>query len=196
MVDPPGDARSDVRAVVLRTATFLANPVVCDALAGMAADAVRDPVAAERLAALLAARRACDTAVLLSAVARGDLRPDTDVPLLLDTVFGVLLCRLGRGTPPTPAVVDALVDLVLAGQGTAGTQTVDPYPLEEDQPDETRLDGRRPDPDRLDELPPESTQLDGFSLDGHAAAGYPGNGHPAQGHLVQGYPAAEHEYEE
>ena len=151
-----------MRAVVLRTATFLANPVVGDALAGMAADAVRDPVAAERLAALLAARRACDTAVLLSAIARGDLRPDTDVPLLLDTVFGALLFRLGRGTPPTPAVVDALVDLVLAGQAM---RTGDPYPAEGDGPDETRLDGQRPDPDRLDALPPEATQLDGQMFD-------------------------------
>ena len=97
--------------------------------------------------------------MLLSATARGDLRPDTDIPLLLDVVFGTLLFRLGRGAPPTPAVVDALVDLVLAGQGA--DESVDGY-----QPDETRLDGQRPDPARFDPPPPGATQLDGYRLDG------------------------------
>lgn len=158
---PTGDVRTDVRAVVLRTAAFLANPVVGEALSGLSADAARDPVAAERLATLLAARRASDSAVLLSATARGDLRPDTDVPLLLDVVFGTLLFRLGRGAPPTPAVVDALVDLVLAGQGAE--EPVDGY-----RPDETQVDGQRPDPARFDPPPPGATQLDGYRLDGGA----------------------------
>jgi Tetracyclin repressor-like, C-terminal domain len=146
-IAPTGDAHADVRAVFHRTATFLADPLVADAVAGLAADAVRDPLTAERLGALLAARRADETAVLLSATARGDLRSDTDVPLLLDVVFGALLFRLGRGTPPTPAVVDALVDLVLRGQGAPGDQPVDRH-----QPDGQLLDGHR---------------LDGHRLDGH-----------------------------
>jgi AcrR family transcriptional regulator len=137
-IQPTGDVRADVRAVVLRTAAFLANPVIGEALNGLTADATRDPVAAERLATLLAARRAGDSAVLLSAVARGDLRPDTDVPLLLDLVFGTLLFRLGRGEPPTPAVVDALVDLVLGGQAARPEQAVDGH-----RPDGPRLDGPR-----------------------------------------------------
>jgi AcrR family transcriptional regulator len=146
-IAPTGDAHADVRAVFHRTATFLADPLVADAVAGLAADAVRDPLTAERLGALLAARRADETAVLLSATARGDLRSDTDVPLLLDVVFGALLFRLGRGTPPTPAVVDALVDLVLRGQIAPGDQPVDGH-----QPDGQLLDGHR---------------LDGHRLDGH-----------------------------
>jgi AcrR family transcriptional regulator len=135
---PTGDVRADVRAVVLRTAAFLANPVVGEALNGLLADATRDPVAAERLATLLATRRASDAAVLLSAVARGDLHPDTDVPLLLDVVFGALLFRLGRGTPPTPAVVETLVDLVLSGQAVPAAQTIDGR-----GPDAYGIDGNR-----------------------------------------------------
>lgn len=152
----------DVRAVVLRTAAFLANRVVGDALLGLTADAARDPVAAERLATLLALRRAGDSNVLLSAIARGDLRPDTDVPMMLDVVFGTLLFRLGRGAPPTPALVDALVELVLAGQGTA--ETHDAHAPDVDvRVEETRLDAQRPDLHDFD-VPPESSQLDGHRV--------------------------------
>ena len=132
---PTGDAREDVRAVVFRTATFLADPLVADAIAGLTADAVRDPVAGERLATLLAARRADDAAVLLSATARGDLRPDTDVPLVLDMIFGALLFRLGRGTPPTPSMVETLVELLLRGQAAPQEQPVDGYRLDGHQLD-------------------------------------------------------------
>ena len=166
---PTGDLRADVRAVVLRTAAFLANPVVGDALMGLTADAARDPVAAERLVALLASRRAGDTAVLLSAVARGDLRPDTDIPLLLDVLFGALLFRLGRGTPPTPAVVDALVDLALQGLAAPAWQAVD-----EQAPDGYAVDGQHRDGFRLD-----GQQLDRFRPDGHGTDGYGADGHGA-----------------
>jgi AcrR family transcriptional regulator len=163
---PTGDARADVRAVVLRTATFLANPVVGDAVAGLAADAARDPVAAERLSALLNARRAGDVSILLSAVARGDLRPDTDVALVLDVVYGALLFRLASGIPPTPAVVEALVDLLLGGQEAVALEAGV-------EPDEGQLDG-----------------FDGLGLDGYGLGqnGTAQNG-TAQGDVVRGIDA-------
>lgn len=164
-VMPTGDVRADVRAVVLRTAAFLANPVVGDALTGLVADAARDPVAAERLTTLLATQRAADAAVLLSAIARGDLRPDTDVPLLLDVVFGALLLRLGRGSPPDPAVVDTLVELVLSGQGV---------PPEQQDPGDH--DGERVDEDARD----------GYELDGAAPDGYLLGGQPRDGRVADG----------
>ena len=110
---PTGDLRDDVKGIVLRAASFLADPVVADALTGLMADAVRDQVAADRLAALLAPRRAADTAVLLSAVGRGDLPGDVDVPLLLDVVFGTLLFRRVRDTGPDDDILDALVERVV-----------------------------------------------------------------------------------
>ena len=161
---PTGDVHADVRAVVLRTAAFLANPVVGDALTGLVADATRDPVAAERLGALLAARRAGDASVLLSAVARGDLRPDTDVPLLLDVVFGALMFRLGLATPPSPAVVDALVELVLSGQGAP-----------------PRQEGAE---DRVDEDARDGYELDGSAPDGHLLGGQPRDGRVADGQYL------------
>jgi AcrR family transcriptional regulator len=162
---PTGDVRADVRAIVLRTAAFLANRVVADAMLGLTADAARDPVAAERLATLLSLRRAGDSNVLLSAIARGDLRPDTDVPMVLDVLFGTLLFRLGRGAPPTPAVVDALVELVLAGQGTRATYRAH-APRVDARVEETQLDGQRPDLHAFDDLPPGTTQLDGHLVGG------------------------------
>lgn len=168
---PTGDVRDDVRAVVLRTAAFLANRVVGDAMLGLTADAARDPVAAERLATLLSLRRAGDANVLLSAIARGDLRPDTDVPMVLDVLFGTLLFRLGRGAPPTPAVVDALVELVLAGQGTHATHRAH-APRVDARVEETRLDGQRPDLYAFgDDLEPATTQLDGHTIGDDAPDG-------------------------
>lgn len=116
---PTGDVRADVRAVVARWATLLADPVVADALAGLASDAGSDPVAAERLATLLGAWRAADTSVLLSAVARGDLRPDTDIAMVLDTVFGALLFRRVRGAATTEVVLERLVDDLVSSRATA-----------------------------------------------------------------------------
>lgn len=163
-VMPTGDVHADVRAVVLRTAAFLANPVVGDALTGLVADAARDPVAAERLSTLLATRRASDAAVLLSATARGDLRPDTDVPLLLDVVFGALLFRLGRGTPPSPAVVDALVELVLSGQGLPARPTGDDGGIDGHARDGYELDGHLPDGHLLGGQPRAARVVDGQDL--------------------------------
>ena len=111
---PTGDLRDDVRGMVMRTASFLADPVVADALTGLMSDAVRDPVAADRLAALLAPRRATDTSVLLSAVGRGDLPRDVDVSLLLDVVFGTLLFRRVRDTGSGDDILDALVEHVVS----------------------------------------------------------------------------------
>lgn len=156
---PTGDARTDVRAVVQRMAAFLADPIVTDALAGLTADAARDPVAAERLTALLAVRRAADLSVLLSATARGDLRRDTDASLVLDMVFGTLLVRFGRGAPPTPDTVEALVELLLRGLGDAARPA----------------DG-------------DEQQHDGRLFDGYTFDGLPRNGHPLDASPPQGLP--------
>jgi AcrR family transcriptional regulator len=120
LVDPPhvtfsGDSRTDVRALVTRVAEVWTEPTVGDTLPALAADTARDPEARARLVELLAPRRAADTAVLLSAAARGDLPHDVDVPLLLDVVFGTLLYRRMRGAP-VDDVVDELADLVVAGR--------------------------------------------------------------------------------
>jgi AcrR family transcriptional regulator len=119
LVDPPqvtfsGDTRADVRALVTRAAQLWAEPVVADTLMGLAADCAHDPDARARLAELLGPQRAADSAVLLSAAARGDLPHDVDVPLLLDVALGTLLLRRLRGAS-TDDVVDELADLITTG---------------------------------------------------------------------------------
>lgn len=166
---PCGDVRADVHAVVRRTAAYLADPVVADALCGLIADARGDRVAAERLAALLASRRAADAAVLLSAIARGDLQPDTDVPLLLDVVLGGLLMRRTLGAQPDDATVNALVELVLAGRATP-RQVPDGDGWTGDQ---HVADGRGAD----------GYGTDGYGTDGYGTDGRPTNGHGVDGHL-------------
>jgi len=100
-----------VRALARRAAQRWAEPVVADTLMALAADCAHDPDPRARLAELLAPRRAADTAVLLSAAARGDLPHDVDVPLLLDVAIGTLLFRRLRGAA-TDDVLDGLADLI------------------------------------------------------------------------------------
>jgi AcrR family transcriptional regulator len=111
-VELSGETRRDVRAVVARLAHTDTAAAMADVLPALAAEARRDPDAAERLSALLGPRRAADAAVLLTAAARRDLPHDVDVTLLLDAALGALLLRRLRGEEPTDAVVDALTDLL------------------------------------------------------------------------------------
>ena len=118
LVDPPrmaftGDGRADVRALVAGVEQVWADPVVADTLMGLAADGAHDPDVRSALARLLAPQRAADSAVLLSAAARGDLPHDVDVPLLLDVAFGTLLFRRLRGA--SGDVTDELAALIIAG---------------------------------------------------------------------------------
>lgn len=185
---PTGEVREELRELVARTAAFLANPLVVDALAGLAADAARDPVAAERLAALLAPRRAAEAAVLLSAVGRGELPASTDVRLLLDVVLGTLLLRRsGRGEPGSEEV-DALVELLVSGclarpapatngQATDG-QGTDGWVWAADPLDGHGVDGHGPD----------GHAPDGRALDGHALGRHVLDGHDHRGSLFDAVP--------
>jgi hypothetical protein len=86
---------------------------------GLAADGAHDPEVRSALARLLAPQRAADSAVLLSAAARGDLPHDVDVPLLLDVAFGTLLFRRLRGA--SDDVVDELAGLIASGTAPRAT---------------------------------------------------------------------------
>lgn len=61
-------------------------------------------------------RRDASTAVLQRAAARGEIRPDTDIPVVLDQLYGPLYYRLTMGHEPLSApLADALVATVLDG---------------------------------------------------------------------------------
>ncbi len=111
-VQPTGDSRSDVRALIQRVVdTFTTSPLG-KVLPALALDLAQDPEATAQLLAMLGPRRAANAAILYSAAGRGDLPHDLDAHLLLDIVAGVMLYRSIMGQP-TSAVVDQLTDLVL-----------------------------------------------------------------------------------
>lgn len=95
-----GDTRRDLRTLL--SATFaLAGGPIGPALAGLLGDAQSDPDLAERLQrSLLAPRRANLRTLLARGTARGDFRPDADLDLAVDVVFGVMWYRLLSGHAP------------------------------------------------------------------------------------------------
>ena len=76
-----------------------------------------DPDLAETLRSRwLGPRRAASTAVLLRAIERGQVRPDTDVPALLDQLYAPIYYRLTmQHEPLTRELAATLVDNVLDG---------------------------------------------------------------------------------
>ncbi len=110
-----GDTRTDVRAIVQAAVDDYVNTPLGPNLAVIAADAPTDPAAADRLAALLGARRAAHASVLLAAAGRGDLPHDVDVHLLLDIITGTLVHRALLGVAPDDHTIDQLADLIVAG---------------------------------------------------------------------------------
>jgi AcrR family transcriptional regulator len=110
-----GDTRADVRAIVQAAVDDYIHTPLGPNLAVIAADAVTDPDAADRLAALLGARRAAHASVLLAAAGRGDLPHDIDVHLLLDIITGTLVHRALLGVAPDAHTIDQLADLIVTG---------------------------------------------------------------------------------
>ena len=64
-------------------------------------------------------RRARGAATLVDGVAKGELKPDLDIEVALDVLYGPLWLRLliGHG-PMSPAVVDRVLSLAWSGLGT------------------------------------------------------------------------------
>ncbi len=86
-------------------------------MAELIGQAQSDPALAGTLRARwLQPRRDASTAVLLRAVERGEIRPDTDIPVVLDQLYAPLYYRLTMGHEPlTPSLADSLVRTVLDG---------------------------------------------------------------------------------
>ena len=86
---------------------------------GLMAQSLLDPAFAEKFREqFLFRRRAALRSVFERALERGELRPDEDVELLLDVVFGVLWYRMLIGHAPlTRRAADQLAALVLRTVG-------------------------------------------------------------------------------
>ena len=111
-LQPTGDTRVDIRAMVDRIVTAVGG------LFGdiVVADFAGDPLAGPRLEDLLGPYRAAHSAILLGAAGRGDLPHNIDAGKILDLISGVVLYRKLMRRPVDGSVADELVTLILSGQ--------------------------------------------------------------------------------
>jgi AcrR family transcriptional regulator len=112
-----GDVARDLRAVTANVVRLQTRTVAGPALRGLIAEAQVDPAGGRALLATFAERRRPLTRrILTRAIARGEIRPDTDIDLVIDALGGAVTFRLlQQHAPLTTTFTAALVDLVLTG---------------------------------------------------------------------------------
>ncbi|WP_067811800.1 TetR/AcrR family transcriptional regulator [Actinomadura kijaniata] len=96
------------------------------ALPGLIADLAADPVLEkEFLDTFFHPRRATTAAALRRGVARGDIRPDADIDLLLDMLASTTYYRVLFGhLPVTPDLAGDVVSVIMSGVATDRWRTV------------------------------------------------------------------------
>jgi len=112
-----GEVGRDLKAIAATVVRLQTGTVAGPALIGLIAETHLNPdTRGAFLAEFADRRRAVTRLVLRRAIARGELRPDTDVDLVIDAIGGAVTFRLlQRHAPLSTAFTDALVDLVLHG---------------------------------------------------------------------------------
>jgi AcrR family transcriptional regulator len=112
-----GDIAADLRHVVNAVVRLQTKTVAGPAFMGLIAEAQINPESREALLAEFAERRRAITRRMLKrAVARGEIRGDVDIELMIDVLGGATTFRLLQGHAPLNArFADALVALVLKG---------------------------------------------------------------------------------
>ena len=115
---PGGDLRAEVRAVVESCLDVVGSPAGCRAIPALMGEMMADHALEEELSArLMSSGWESLAARLAQAVERGEARPDIDLGLLIETVFGTTLVAIvmrGRAAVDD-AWVDALVTSVVDG---------------------------------------------------------------------------------
>ncbi len=111
-----GSARDDFRDQLRRVCAFYASPsgrIYAQLLAGT----VNDPEAGRLLRErFLAGRREAIAVLWRRALERGEVRPDVDVEIATDVLFGPVIYRLMSGHGPLgPDQADAIADAALGG---------------------------------------------------------------------------------
>jgi len=114
-----GRVADDLRYVVNTVVRLQTRTIAGPALVGLIAEAQIDPSTRQAFLAEFAQRRRAITRMILErAIARGEVRRDVDVDLVIDLLGGATTFRLLQGHAPLNArFADALVALVLAGAG-------------------------------------------------------------------------------
>ena len=112
-----GSMRGDVMAVLRHAAAMYRDPATGALLSGLVAAVARsEPIAAAVRGGFVAARRNALRLVLDRWRARGALRADTDVEILIDMLTGPLFYRfLLRGEPVSETVIKTVLDTLLVG---------------------------------------------------------------------------------
>jgi AcrR family transcriptional regulator len=112
-----GDVALDLREIAANVVRLQTRTIAGPALIGLIAEAHVNPeTSASVLADFAERRRPLTRHVLERGIARGELRRDTDVDLVIDALGGAVTFRLlQRHAPLTRAFTDALVDVVLNG---------------------------------------------------------------------------------
>jgi AcrR family transcriptional regulator len=112
-----GTLREDCCAYLRQTADGLATPGARSVIAGLVGDSVRDDELTESIRSKLVEPRLQALHTMVDrAIARGELDPDIDPAVLVDTLAGPLYHRLLiTGEPIDQAAADAIVHLVLDG---------------------------------------------------------------------------------
>lgn len=112
-----GSMRGDVMAVLRHAAAMYRDPATGALLSGLVAAVARsEPIAAAVRGGFVAARRNALRLVLERWRARGELRSDIDVEILMDMLAGPLFYRfLLRGESVSEAVIKTILDTLLVG---------------------------------------------------------------------------------
>jgi AcrR family transcriptional regulator len=111
-----GNLANDLKYLTNLTAHLLTGTVAGPAWCGLIAEAQTNPETRGAFAEFVRRRREITRRVLDRAIARGELRADTDVELVMDAVGGAIAFRLLQGHAPiSRRFTDAIIDLVLFG---------------------------------------------------------------------------------
>ena len=112
-----GDIAADLRQIVGAVVRLQTRTVAGAVFLGLIAEAQMNPEARQAWVAEFAERRREVTrAVLKRAIARREIRPDTDIDLFIDALGGATTFRLLQGHAPlNAAFAGALVRLLLEG---------------------------------------------------------------------------------
>jgi len=118
-----GDIASDLRHICNMVVRLQTRTVAGPAFIGLIAEALSNPESsASFLAEFAKRRRELTRRVLKRAIRRGEIRAETDVDLVIDTLGGATTFRLLQGHAPlSRKFADALVTLVLSGCETPQT---------------------------------------------------------------------------
>lgn len=116
-----GDVAGDLKHIAETVVRLQTRTVAGPAFIGLIAEAQINPdTRTAFLAEFAERRREVTRLVLRRAIERRELRPDTDIDLVIDTLGGAVTFRLLQGHAPlTTKFAGALVTLVLSGCRTA-----------------------------------------------------------------------------